>query len=37
MATWRCVKQCGACCHLDPAERPGLEEYLLPEELALYL
>ncbi|NEP22075.1 YkgJ family cysteine cluster protein [Moorena sp. SIO3I6] len=37
MATWSCVKQCGACCHLDPAERPGLEEYLLPEELALYL
>ena len=37
MATWRCVKQCGACCYLDPAERPGLEEYLSPEELELYL
>lgn len=37
MATWRCVKQCGACCHLDPAERPDLEQYLSPTELALYL
>jgi len=24
MTTWQCVKQCGACCHLDPAERPDL-------------
>ncbi len=37
MATWRCVKQCGACCHLDPAERPDLETYLSPEDLKLYL
>jgi hypothetical protein len=37
MATWRCVKQCGACCYLDPTERPDLEEYLSPEELELYL
>ncbi|MGK7891102.1 MAG: YkgJ family cysteine cluster protein [Leptolyngbyaceae cyanobacterium] len=37
MATWKCVKQCGACCHLDPADRPDLDEYLPPEELALYL
>ncbi|HAA29669.1 MAG TPA: YkgJ family cysteine cluster protein, partial [Cyanobacteria bacterium UBA8553] len=37
MATWRCVKQCGACCNLDPAERPDLDEYLTPEELELYL
>lgn len=37
MATWHCVKECGACCHLDPAERPELNEYLLPEELDLYL
>lgn len=37
MATWRCVKQCGACCNLDPAERPDLDEYLSPEELELYL
>jgi hypothetical protein len=37
MATWRCVKQCGACCHLEPADRPDLETYLSPEELQLYL
>lgn len=37
MATWQCVKQCGACCHLDPTDRPELEEYLSPEELELYL
>ncbi|MFP4124210.1 MAG: YkgJ family cysteine cluster protein [Coleofasciculus sp.] len=37
MATWRCVKQCGACCYLDPTERPGLETYLTPEELDQYL
>ncbi|MBW4576851.1 MAG: YkgJ family cysteine cluster protein [Aphanothece sp. CMT-3BRIN-NPC111] len=37
MATWRCVKQCGACCHLDPADRPDLDQYLSPEELELYL
>ncbi|MBD0345487.1 MAG: YkgJ family cysteine cluster protein, partial [Coleofasciculus sp. Co-bin14] len=37
MATWHCVKQCGACCHLDPAERPDLDTYLSPEELELYL
>jgi len=31
-------KQCGACCHLDPGERPDLDEYLLPDELGeLYL
>jgi uncharacterized protein len=37
MATWSCVRQCGACCHLDPTERPDLEEYLSPQELELYL
>ncbi|KYC40646.1 Fe-S cluster protein [Scytonema hofmannii PCC 7110] len=37
MATWQCVKQCGACCYLDPAERPDLDEYLSPKELELYL
>jgi hypothetical protein len=37
MATWRCVKQCGACCHLDPAERPDLETYLSPDEIEVYL
>lgn len=37
MATWRCVKHCGACCHLEPAERPELDEYLSEEQLAQYL
>ena len=37
MATWQCVKECGACCHLDPADRPDIYEYLSPEELDLYL
>lgn len=37
MATWQCVKQCGACCHLDPGERPDLNEYLSSDELELYL
>jgi Fe-S-cluster containining protein len=37
MATWRCVKQCGACCNLDPADRPDLDKYLSPEEFELYL
>jgi hypothetical protein len=37
MATWQCVKNCGACCHLDPIDRPDLEDYLTPEELTLYL
>ncbi|MBW4619715.1 MAG: YkgJ family cysteine cluster protein [Cyanosarcina radialis HA8281-LM2] len=37
MATWRCVQQCGACCHLDPADRPDLDQYLAGEELQLYL
>ncbi len=37
MATWRCVKHCGACCHLDPSDRPELEEYLTPDELQLYM
>lgn len=37
MATWCCVRQCGACCHLDPAARPDLDQYLSPDELELYL
>ncbi len=36
MATWRCVQQCGACCHLDPTDRPDLDEYLSPPELEIY-
>ncbi|NJL46872.1 MAG: YkgJ family cysteine cluster protein [Leptolyngbyaceae cyanobacterium SM2_5_2] len=37
MATWQCVKSCGACCFLAPDERPDLDEYLTPEQLSLYL
>ncbi|MBE9177699.1 YkgJ family cysteine cluster protein [Oculatella sp. LEGE 06141] len=37
MATWRCVKNCGACCQLDPADRPDLDQYLSPAELEQYL
>ncbi len=37
MATWQCVKNCGACCQLDPGDRPDLASYLSPEELQHYL
>jgi len=37
MATWQCIKNCGACCHLDPSDRPDLDQYLAPSELRLYL
>ena len=37
MATWQCVKTCGACCNLTPADRPELADYLTPEELDIYL
>jgi uncharacterized protein len=37
MATWLCVKQCGACCNLDPSDRPDLGDYLPPEQLEIYL
>ncbi|MEO0884960.1 MAG: YkgJ family cysteine cluster protein [Cyanobacteria bacterium J06648_10] len=37
MATWQCVKNCGACCQLDPADRPDLSDYLSTEQLALYM
>jgi Fe-S-cluster containining protein len=37
MATWQCIKGCGACCNLDPRDRPDLAEYLSPEELIHYL
>ncbi len=36
MITWQCVSQCGACCNLDPKDRPDLDQYLTPENLALY-
>lgn len=37
MKAWRCLSGCGACCHLDPQERPELATYLTPQELDLYL
>lgn len=37
MATWLCVKECGACCHLDPSDRPDLADYLHPDDLQHYL
>jgi Fe-S-cluster containining protein len=37
MGIWHCVEACGACCHLDPSDRPDLGDYLTPEELTLYL
>ncbi|MEM6251765.1 MAG: YkgJ family cysteine cluster protein [Cyanobacteria bacterium P01_D01_bin.156] len=37
MATWQCVKNCGACCNLTPADRPELASYLTPEQLATYM
>jgi uncharacterized protein len=36
MATWQCVTGCGACCNLDPVDRPDLEDYLTPEEITHY-
>jgi Fe-S-cluster containining protein len=37
MANWKCITGCGACCHLDPSDRPDLDQYLTPEELEHYL
>ena len=37
MTHWQCLDRCGACCYLEPLERPDLEEYLSPEELLRYL
>jgi uncharacterized protein len=37
MATWQCIKNCGACCQLDPVDRPDLATYLSPPELQQYL
>lgn len=31
------MEGCGACCHLDPSDRPDLDVYLQPDELQLYL
>ncbi len=37
LGQWQCVRGCGACCHLDPSDRPELDQYLGPEDLAHYL
>lgn len=37
MATWQCVKDCGACCNLTPTDRPDLADYLTPEQLETYM
>ncbi len=37
MANWKCIAGCGACCHLDPSDRPDLDQYLTPDELEHYL
>jgi len=37
MNLWRCLENCGACCNLEPSDRPDLAEYLTPSELELYL
>ncbi len=37
MKKWQCIKNCGACCNLEPNDRPDLEDYLTPELLKLYL
>lgn len=36
MANWSCMSHCGACCYLNPSERPELENYLSASELAQY-
>ena len=33
---WACQKQCGACCYLQPSQRPSLHEWLPEESRALY-
>ncbi len=37
MEKWKCISGCGACCNLDPASRPDLDQYLTPEQLTRYL
>lgn len=37
MASWQCVQNCGACCHLAPEDRPNLAEYLSPAQHEQYL
>ncbi|BAQ63512.1 YkgJ family cysteine cluster protein [Geminocystis sp. NIES-3709] len=37
MSQWLCVNNCGACCNLDPVDRPNLDEYLTSSELEVYM
>lgn len=37
MGQWSCMDGCGACCNLNPSDRPDLDSYLSPENLQLYL
>lgn len=34
---WQCITGCGACCRLDPAQRPEALEALSPEQRRTYL
>ena len=34
---WLCVKGCGACCQIDPGDRPDLSDYLSRAELEKFL
>ena len=35
--TWQCIRGCGACCRLDPAERGEALDALSPEQRSDYL
>jgi hypothetical protein len=35
--SWRCIEGCGACCRLDPGQRPEALEALSPEQREQYL
>jgi len=37
MTTWQCISGCGACCYLEPSDRPDLGEYLTAIEMQQYL
>ncbi len=37
MSTWQCVTNCGACCNLEPSDRPDLDKYLSAADLEIYM
>jgi hypothetical protein len=37
VASWQCIQNCGACCHLAPDDRPELSHYLTPTQLNHYV